>query len=61
MVILSAACRIERLARSPRVRHAARTERYRFVWFEIEDVNGVPRMLLGNDADVTHGGGEVIV
>ena len=35
----------------------ARTERYRFVRFEIEDVNGVPRMLLGGYADVTRGGG----
>ena len=35
----------------------ARTERYRFVRFEIEDVDGVPRMLLGGDADVTRGGG----
>src|SRR5215217_4666558 len=34
-----------------------RTERYRFVRFEIEDVDGVPRMLLGGDADVTRGGG----
>ena len=35
----------------------ARTERYRFVRFEIEDVDGVPRMLLGGYADVTRGGG----
>jgi hypothetical protein len=35
----------------------ARTERYRFVPFEIEDVNTVPRRLLGGYADVTRGGG----
>ena len=35
----------------------ARTERYRFVRWEIEDVNGIPRWLLSGDADVTRGGG----
>ena len=35
----------------------ARTERYRFVPFEIEDVNAIPRRLLGGYADVTRGGG----
>jgi hypothetical protein len=35
----------------------ARTERYRFVPFEIEDVNAVPQTLLSGDADVTRGGG----
>ncbi len=35
----------------------ARTERYRFVPFAIEDVNGVPQTLLSGDADVTRGGG----
>jgi len=35
----------------------ARTERYRFVPFEIEDVNAIPRRLLGGCADVTRGGG----
>jgi hypothetical protein len=36
---------------------AAKTERYRFVPWEIEDVNGIPRRLLGGYADVTRGGG----
>ena len=35
----------------------ARTERYRFMRWEIEDVNGIPRKLLGGYADVTRGGG----
>ena len=35
----------------------ARTERYRFVRWEIEDVNGIPRWLLSGNADVTRGGG----
>jgi hypothetical protein len=35
----------------------ARTERYRFVRWEIEDVNGIARWLLSADADVTWGGG----
>jgi len=35
----------------------ARTERYRFVRWEIEDVNGVARTLPGGYADVTRGGG----
>jgi len=35
----------------------ARTERYRFVPFEIEDVNAIPQTLLGGYADVTRGGG----
>ena len=35
----------------------AKTERYRFVRWEIEDVNGVPRTLPGGYADVTRGGG----
>ena len=35
----------------------AKTERYRFVRWEIEDVNGVARMLPGGYADVTRGGG----
>jgi hypothetical protein len=35
----------------------ARTERYRFVPWEIQDVNGVPRRLPGGYADVTRGGG----
>jgi hypothetical protein len=35
----------------------ARTERYRFIPFEIEDVNAVPRRLPGGYADVTRGGG----
>jgi hypothetical protein len=35
----------------------ARTERYRFVPFEIEDVNAIPQMLPGGYADVTRGGG----
>ena len=36
---------------------SAKTERYRFVRWEIEDVNGTPRMLPGGYADVTRGGG----
>jgi hypothetical protein len=35
----------------------AKTERFRFVPWEIEDVNGVARMLFGGCADVTRGGG----
>jgi hypothetical protein len=35
----------------------ARTERYRFMPFEIEDVNAIRRTLLSGDADVTRGGG----
>jgi hypothetical protein len=35
----------------------AETERYRFVRWEIEDVNGVARMLPGGIAEVTRGGG----
>ena len=35
----------------------ARTERYRFLRWEIEDVNGVARTLPGGLADVTRGGG----
>src|SRR3954468_11079386 len=35
----------------------AKTERYRFVWWEIEDVDGVPRTLPSGYADVTRGGG----
>ena len=35
----------------------AKTERYRFVRWEIEDVNGVARMLPGGIAEVTRGGG----
>jgi hypothetical protein len=35
----------------------ARTERYRFVPFAIEDVNAVPQTLLNGYADVTRGGG----
>src|SRR5215213_8919515 len=35
----------------------AKTERYRFVWWEIEDVDGVPRTLPGGYADVSRGGG----
>ena len=35
----------------------ATTERYRFVPWEIEDVDGIPRMLPGGYADVTRGGG----
>ncbi len=35
----------------------ARTELYRFVPFEIEDVNAIPQRLLGGYADVTRGGG----
>jgi hypothetical protein len=35
----------------------AKTERYRFTPWEIEDVDGVARQLLGGCADVTHGGG----
>jgi hypothetical protein len=36
---------------------SARTERYRFVPFEIEAVNAIPQPLLGGYADVTRGGG----
>jgi hypothetical protein len=35
----------------------ARTERYRFLRWEIEDVDGVARTLPGGLADVTRGGG----
>ena len=35
----------------------ARTERYRFLPFEIEDVNASPQTLLSGYADVTRGGG----
>jgi hypothetical protein len=35
----------------------AKTERYRFVRWEIEDVNGVARMLPCGLAEVTRGGG----
>ena len=35
----------------------AKTERYRFMPWEIEDVDGTPRMLPGGYADVTRGGG----
>ena len=35
----------------------AKTERYRFMPWEIEDVDGIPRMLPGGYADVTRGGG----
>lgn len=35
----------------------ARTERYRFVPFEIEDVNAIPQRLLDGYAEVTRGGG----
>jgi len=35
----------------------ARTERYRFRPWEIEDVNAVPQTLLDGYADVTRGGG----
>ena len=35
----------------------AKTVRYRFVPFEIEDVNAIPRRLLSGYADVTRGGG----
>ena len=35
----------------------ARTERYQFVPFAIEDVNAVRQTLLKGDADVTRGGG----
>jgi hypothetical protein len=35
----------------------ARTERYRFVPWEIDDVNGIPRRLPGGYANVTRGGG----
>jgi hypothetical protein len=34
-----------------------KTERYRFVRWEIEDVDGVARMLPGGYAEVTRGGG----
>ena len=35
----------------------AKTARYRFVPFEIEDMNAIPRRLLDGCADVTRGGG----
>ena len=35
----------------------AKTERYRFERWEIEDVDGVARTLPGGYADVTRGGG----
>lgn len=35
----------------------AKTERYRFTPFEIEDVNAITQRLLGGYADVTRGGG----
>ena len=35
----------------------AKTECYRFVRWEIEDVNGIARMLPGGYADVTRGAG----
>jgi hypothetical protein len=35
----------------------AKTERYRFLRWEIEDVDGVARTLPGGYADVTRGGG----
>jgi hypothetical protein len=35
----------------------AKAERYRFVPFEVEDVNAVPQTLLGGYAEVTRGGG----
>lgn len=35
----------------------AKTERYRFVRWEIEDVKGVARILPGSIAEVTRGGG----
>ena len=35
----------------------ARTERYRFTPWEIEDVNGISRKLPGGYANVTHGSG----
>jgi hypothetical protein len=35
----------------------AKTERYLFVPWEIEDVNGMPRKLPGGYADVTRSGG----
>ena len=35
----------------------AKTERYRFLRWEIEDVNGAARTLPGGYADVTRGGG----
>jgi hypothetical protein len=35
----------------------AKAERYRFMPWEIEDVDGVARQLLGGYADVTRGGG----
>jgi hypothetical protein len=35
----------------------AKTERCRFVRWEIEDVNGLARMLPGGIAEVTRGGG----
>jgi hypothetical protein len=36
---------------------AAKTERYRFVPWEIKDVDGIPRRLPGGYAEVTRGGG----
>jgi hypothetical protein len=35
----------------------AKTERYRFMSWEVEDFDGVARQLLGGYADVTRGGG----
>ena len=35
----------------------AKTERYRFTSWEIEDVNGISRKLPGGYANVTHSGG----
>ena len=35
----------------------AKTERYRFVPWEIKDVNGITRKLPGGYANVTRGGG----
>ena len=35
----------------------AKTERYRFVPFEVEDVNAIAQTLLGGYADVIRGGG----
>jgi hypothetical protein len=35
----------------------AKTERYRFAPWEIEDINGMPRKLPGGYANVTRGGG----
>jgi hypothetical protein len=58
--LLSAALRTYLDASLPLLRGhevPARTERYQFVPWEIEDVNGISRMLLGGYADVTRGGG----